>query len=124
MVTDPVCVRQTATIEEAELVAAWLEDSGVSATVVGQESLGVHAFGVTDRDGVHVLVADEPTAERAAALLLELDKQHPHSDGAASPEIEVKCEECGYVGMFAPDQRGSVEQCTECGGYIDVPEEP
>ena len=121
MAGDPICVRRTATVEEAEMVAAWLEECGVAATVVGQESLGVHAFGVTDRDGVHVMVADKPTAERAAALLVEHDKRHPPRDAAASV-VEAKCEECGFVGSFTPDQRGSVQQCTECGEFVDVPE--
>jgi len=124
MAGDPICVRRTATVEEAELVAGWLEEHGVATTVIGQESLGVHAFGITDRDGVHVMVADERAAEQAAALLVEHDKQHPSRAGASAAGVKVTCEECGHVDTFPADQRGSVQQCSECGEYVDVPEAP
>lgn len=123
MASDPICVRRTATVEEAELVAAWLEDGGVPATVIGQDSLGVHAFGVTDRDGVGIYVADEQAADQAKVLLAEHDKHHAHRADAAST-IEVTCEDCGHVGAFPLDQSGSVQQCAECGGFVDVPEAP
>ena len=120
----PVLIRRAKTIEEAEILIAWLDNRGVKATVLDPDSTGVFAFGVTDSEGVEVYVADEQTAERAKALLAEHDEEHGKtaSPGAEPTAlIEVKCEECGQLNSFESDLGGSVQECSECGAFMDVP---
>jgi len=120
MTTRPVVIRRTATVEEAEIIAAWLSEQGIKATVLDQASPGVFAFGVTDDEGVAIAVADEDTARRAASLLEEHDRRHVRT-GAASAAVEIVCEACQTVNRFPGHLRGMVQECTECGGFIDVP---
>jgi len=123
MPENPVCIRRTNTIEEAEILVFWLDDRGVKATVLDPDSTGVFAFGVTDPEGVEIYVADEETAERAKVLLAEHDKEReeptPADDTPAL--IEVKCDECGQRNSYPSDRAGSVQECTQCGAFIDVP---
>jgi hypothetical protein len=120
----PVLIRRTKTIEEAEILIAWLDEHGVKATVLDPDSTGVFAFGVTDPEGVEVYVADEETAEKAKVLLAEHDAERDRAasaEGAAAAPIELKCEECGEVNTFESDLAGTVQECAECGAFVDVP---
>ena len=51
MPSEPICVRRAATIEEAEIIVAWLDERGVMATIFDPSNPGVAAFGVTDLEG-------------------------------------------------------------------------
>ena len=121
---NPALIRRVNTVEEAEILIAWLDERGVKATILDPDSTGVFAFGVTDPEGVEVYAADEETAGAAKALLAEHDEER---DEAASPEaepaalIEVKCEECGQLNSFESDLGGTVQECSDCGAYVDVP---
>lgn len=120
---DPVLIHRTATLEEAEILIAWLDEQGVKATVLDPDSTGVFAFGVTDPEGVEIYVSDETTAERAKALLAARREEHAEAapGQAASVPLEVKCDECGQVNSFEPGLAGTVQECAECGAYVDVP---
>ncbi len=120
---NPVCIRRAATLEEARILIAWLEEQGVKAKVLDPDSTGVFAFGVTDTEGVEVYVADEKTAERAKTLLEEHDRKRTEAvtGAVASVPIEAKCDECGHVNSFSPDLAGKVQECAECGAFVDVP---
>ncbi len=118
MVNEPVCVRHADTVEEAGLIVAWLEEQGLEATIIGQDSPGVVAFGVTDREGVAVCVADAEMAERARSLL-ELHDAEP-KDGMPGTFLDVTCEDCGEVCSYSDELRGTVQECTACGAYVDV----
>lgn len=119
MAINPTCVRRTQTLEEAELIAAWLDEEGIEATVVGRESLGVHAFGATDLEGVGVFVADSEAAERAQALLEEHDRAR--EDAERDALVTVPCDACGEPNTFTEDCCDTVQECAACGEYIDVP---
>ncbi len=123
MSKNPVCIRRATTVEEAAIVVTWLEEQGVEATVIDPGNPGVMAFGVTDAEGIEVYVADTETAERARALLAEHDrkKEVGEESRSLSETIEVQCEKCGTTSDFGGDQRGTVQSCSKCGGYMDVP---
>ena len=123
MNSNPVCIRRTGTVEEAEILVAWLDAKGVKATIADPDSTGVFAFGVTDTEGVEIYVADEETAKRAKTLLAEHDKERDAaaSQEASSETVDVKCGECGQINAFRPEQRGTVQECEECNAFIDVP---
>ncbi len=120
---DPVCIRKVNSVEEAEIIAAWLEERGVEATVVDSSNPGVMAFGVTDLEGVAIYVADVETADRAKSLLAEHDEEHAAVTvtGSGVETMDVTCPECGRVGSFPVELRGTVQECPTCGTHIDVP---
>ena len=90
MASEPIIIRRTRTVEEADIIVAWLDENGVPANVLDHENPGVFAFGVTDTEGIAIAVADEELAERAKALLEAHDREH----AAAEPQgtVEVTCE--------------------------------
>jgi len=121
MADEPICIRHATTIEEAEIIVAWLEEQGIEATITDPSSTGVMAFGVTDPEGVEIYVADAQTAARAQAVLAEHDAA---DESAVTDEmIDVTCDECRHTNSFHSDYAGSTQECSECGSFIDVPGE-
>ncbi len=117
------CIRRTATIEEADVVVAWLEDRGIEATVMDRDNPGVFAFGLTDTEGVAICVSDEATAEKGQTLLVEHDRERDLAmvKAAADDDIEIACEECGQVNFYPAELTGTTQQCVGCNEYLDVP---
>ena len=124
MAGEPVIIRRTNTVEEADIIVAWLGEQGIEAKVYDHENPGVLAFGVTDSEGIEIYVADAETAERARKLLEQHDARRDAEEAKIpGSTIEVKCEECGHVNSLPGYTRGSVQECEECDAYIDVPEQ-
>ena len=123
MANEPILIRRTNTVEEADIIVAWLEERGVKATVPDRDNPGVLAFGVTDVEGIEIYVADAETAERARTLLVQHDRERGAESATAglADYVEVTCEECGQVNSFASDALGSVQECSQCGAFLDMP---
>ncbi len=121
MADETICVRHANTIEEAEIIVAWLEEQGIEATVTDPGSTGVMAFGVTDPEGIEICVADAETAVRAKVALAEHDRQQALDEDDAKAMIDVTCEECKQVNSFPSEYAGTTQECSECGSYLDVP---
>ena len=123
MSSKPICIRRTATLEEAQILVAWLAEHDVEATITDRDNPGAFAFGVTDTEGIEVFVKDEEMAQRAQELLAEHDRERAAQREAGGEDvvIEVTCDECECACSFPADQRGTVQECPECGAYIDVP---
>ena len=121
MANGPICVHKATTVEQADIIVAWLAEQGVTATIPDRDSFGTFAFGATDTEDVQICVADEATAERARALLAEHQKGHPAPADAHGAMVEVACEECKEMCSYPAEQRGSVQECPHCGAYVDVP---
>lgn len=122
MTDQPVCIRRVNTLEEAQLLVAWLDEHEIDATVVGAQNPGSLAFGVSDFEGIGVFVVDGSTAERTTELLAEHDAQSP----ASEPDdgyLDVTCDECGGVTTFQRDEVGTVQTCAACGAFVDVPDD-
>ncbi|UCE59922.1 MAG: DUF2007 domain-containing protein [Phycisphaerales bacterium] len=123
MADEPVMIRRTNTVEEADIIVAWLDEQGIEATVYDHENPGVIAFGVTDTEGIEIFVADAEIAERAKELLEEHDRLHAEEAAVTSGEtVQVQCEECGHLNSYSDELRGSVQECAECDAYVDIPE--
>ena len=123
MANDPIVIRRTSTVEEAEVIVAWLDAEGITATILDPDNPGAFAFGVTDAEGIAICVADAQAAQRASLLLAEHNKR----GGAASAKAgstgpTVQCSECGERNSFPSDVGGTVQQCAKCGAYLDMPE--
>ena len=122
MADNPVCIRRTSTVEEADIIVAWLAEQGVEAFIPDHENPGVLAFGLTDREGVEIFVPDQAKGDRAKALLEEHDQQHagnPTASGHAA--ITVTCDECHEDSTFPAEQADTVQECAQCGAHLDVP---
>lgn len=118
--SEPICIRRTSTMEEAEIIVAWLADNGLTARIVDQANPGVFAFGMTDHEGIAVCVSDAESAGRARTLLEEHDRNSAARWANAKP-IAVSCEDCGAANEFPAKLAGSVQECVACHAYIDVP---
>ena len=125
MSRDLTCVYRAADLGEADIVAAWLADQGVTVHVKNRNSaINVYVSSVAAPRGIEVCVADPAQVHRAKELLRKhagesaVKKLHD----AAGPEIEAVCEECGKASRFPFAQRGSVQTCPHCRQYVDVPQ--
>lgn len=123
MSRDMICVYRAADVGEADIVAAWLADQGITVHVKDRHAGSQVPLTVTPR-GIEVCVVDPAQVERALALVREhLEHRKEQTDKAASGRtIETVCEECGKSSRFPFEQRGSVQTCPHCLRYLDVPE--
>jgi hypothetical protein len=132
---DPVAIYTAASNLEASLVRDGLIEAEIEAFVVEDVSqAGVWMGGLVP--GIHKpqVWVDRADVARAKPVLLTFEQRAAErrdgsaaSAAAASP-IEVVCEECRSPASFPASMRGSVQECPECGAYIDVetdePSEP
>ena len=109
-------------VEEADLIVAWLADEGVNAWVKDRLMVATN-FGTLAIApiGVEVVVGDRETADRAAKLLAERDRQIAMSYGEVDKTVEAQCEECGSLSTWLARSGSRVEQCPKCRAYLDVP---
>ena len=119
MVHEPVCVHRAASLEEASIVRAWLEDQGIHTVVEDPANPGVLAFGVTDSEGIAVYVSDPLRAKEAEKLLADHQRQR-RLDVIGEGEVLVRCEGCGATLHFQAGARGTVQECGECGAFLDI----
>jgi hypothetical protein len=125
MQRDFVTVYHAASIGQADIIAAWLEQHGVRVFVKDRFTAGtIHFPQIIAPRGIEVCVIDCIDVERAQALLKShLDEiLRGRRQTPSGRQIEVVCEECGQTVRFPYELRGRVEDCPECGEMVDVPE--
>jgi len=120
-----VCVHHAATVSEADIVTAWLEEQGVPAFVKNRltaETLPID--GLRSKRGIEVCVADDETAEQAKILLEKHDRQveAEHPLPVDDLLIDTTCDACNAVLSFPLSSAGLTETCPDCGEYLDIPE--
>jgi hypothetical protein len=125
---DPSCVYVAANAAEAAVVANWLEHQDVPARVMetmthgGLEGLTAWT-GVSAR-GIEIWVERKEDTDRARVLLAEhkqtISSLLAHKESAGP--VDAICEDCGQTSEFPGGLRGTVQNCPNCGGYLDVPE--
>ena len=123
MPSEPFCIRRAATIEEAEIIVAWLDERGVMATILDPSNPGVAAFGVTDLEGVAICVKDQDAADLAKTFLAVHDRDRAMAAQAAESitSSEVACEECGNRVTTESRAPGTTLECPHCGAFVDAP---
>jgi hypothetical protein len=122
MSRDPACVYRAASITEADLVVAWLQEGGIPA--VGKDIAAATLYGslAVAPGGIGVCVVDSRDADRARALLEQRRNElNQGRRSSACGTIRATCEECGQSADFPADQRGTVQTCPYCREYVDVP---
>ncbi len=115
-----------ASVEEADIVVAWLHDRGVDAFVKNRHSATVFASLATTPKGVEVVVLDAMQADRAKQLLSEHADQLNQS-GPSLPRGKVfraVCEDCGRATDFPSELFGSVQTCPHCRANMDATDDP
>jgi len=125
MQRDLICVYRAADLGEADIVAAWLDDQGITVHVKNRHAAGTMQTPlIVAPKGIEVCVIDPEQVERAEALVrehLEHRKQKAN-EPAMGRTIEAVCEECGKASRFSFEQRSTVQTCPHCRQYLDVPE--
>ena len=72
MAQDLITVHNAGTLEEADIVIAWLDDRGVSAMVKDRNAIGTFSgIMAVSHNSVEVCVSDPAVAEKARDLLQE-----------------------------------------------------
>jgi len=127
MSRDMNCVYRAASVEEADIVVAWLVDRGISALVRDRHAIGtLNAPPAVAPKGIAVCVLNEEQAELAKMLLAEhtdeLKKNRAHIQ--PGKVFRVVCEECGRASDFPSELYGSVQNCPICRANMDVIEPP
>ncbi len=121
---DPVAVYNAANNIEATLVCNALLAAEIEAQVIEDDSVvGLSMYGPLaeiHKPQVWIARAD---IERAGPVLAEFERRaselRASEVNATTPPIEVVCE-CGVKTAFPASQRGSVQECSACGAYLDV----
>ncbi len=119
------CVYRASSVEQADIVVAWLAEQDVPAFVKDRNMAGGYvALAVAPR-GVEVCVTKPEDTLRAETLLkdhFELIKSR--SGIPVDKVIRVPCAECGRQAEFPGELYGTVQTCPSCGRNMDVGDPP
>jgi len=112
-------------LAEADIVAAWLEDQGITVHVKNRHAVGTMQTPlIVAPKGIEVCVVDPQQADQAKALVREHleHRKQKLDEPAMGRTIEAVCEECRKSSTFPFEQRGTVQNCPHCRQFLDVPE--
>ena len=118
------CVHSASSVEQADIVVAWLSDQGIAAFVKNR-NLAAESVGLpVPPRGIEICVADAQEATKAKDLL-RTHLESIKSRHGATPDkvIHVLCGECGKRVEFPGELFGTVQTCPSCGRNVDVGEE-
>jgi hypothetical protein len=125
---DPKCVYVANNLGVAETTVVFLGQNGIPAQVMNPMTLGglvgltwLSPTGVSSY-GIEVWVDNPAQADRAKELLqAQADfKSSKVEQADRSGDITALCDDCGKPSTFPGSQRGSVQNCPQCGAYMDV----
>jgi hypothetical protein len=122
---DPVAVYNAADNAEVYLVQNALADGGIEAFVAEDNSqVGTWALGLIPELHKPQVWVERADIERAKPILDEFERRKAElqtvNGEVSGPAIVAICEECEGQASFPASQKGSVQQCPHCGGYVDV----
>jgi hypothetical protein len=121
------CVYRAASVEEADIIVAWLAERSVQAFVKDRHAIGTIylAFAAAPK-GVEVCVLDPAQAGEARKLLQMHFDELSHRPQPVPPGkvFRAVCEECGRPTDFPSELYGSVQTCPNCRANMDVNEPP
>lgn len=104
-----------------EVPAAVVEDlSAVVLSVVGPTTLHRPRVWVSqcDKERSDALVAEyQANRLKRSTVVVPVD-----AEPTLTVPIKVECEDCGEITAFAADLKGSIQDCPECGEFLDVGE--
>lgn len=119
---DPVKIYSTNNNLEATMLADFLVENGVNAFAEMDDS-GILALVGAAFESEHCGVwIDKSQTEEAQQLIRQFEeKKHRHlKTDEVGTVITVQCDACGKSISFPASSRGTIEECPECGEYLDV----
>lgn len=122
---DPIAAYNAETNVDAMLVQRFLEDRGVEAFAVEDNSLvGYWMLGTLPEIHKPQVWVNRDDKERAAQLLLEYENlkklRDPDRTTHEPKSISVHCEHCGKDSQFSESLNKTVQDCPHCGSFVDV----
>ena len=128
---DPKCVFVADSPGRGEVIVLFLGENNIAAQVMDPETLGgflgltpLSSTGIS-ANGIEVWVHDLSDAERAKELIAQREgvlKEKAEKAAERTGTVQAKCDDCGKVSDFPAAQAGSVQECPNCGEYVDVPD--
>lgn len=120
---DPIAVYTAATNLEAHVIVNMLNDNGVPAFAVEDQSgASLWMFGTISQFHDPKVWIDKSSALEAGQLIhgFEKRKNERRNLSIRTQGLPVLCEACGKTATFPDTFDGTVQRCPECHTYIDV----
>ncbi|MFQ5462979.1 MAG: hypothetical protein ACE5E5_10180 [Phycisphaerae bacterium] len=127
MARDLICVTTVSTVEEGDVVVAFLESHGIDAHVSDRNTIGLSGLPPTrlfrkESAGIEVVVLGSQQADLAGKLLASRGELADAVDELAErTNMEAECGGCGETLWFCEEDTGGIEECPYCGREIEVP---
>ncbi len=130
-ISKPVAAYNAENYVEAQVLGTYLAQNGVEAyPTLDRSNAGLSTFGSLPEVFKHQVWIDESNVEAAQPLIAEYERERSRrqslsNDGLVSDgqPVDVVCEDCGKTTAFPASQRGTVQDCSHCGAYVDVGDE-
>jgi ribosomal protein S27E len=126
---DPRCVYVAESLGQADIVATMLEQNRIKAEVMDRHTQGgfegLSAIAAKG-NGVEVWVLDPTHTAEAIELIAEQEvarTTRTAARAASGKPVDVVCEDCGTATTFPAEQQGTVQDCPNCGAFVDVGED-
>ena len=127
---EPVAVYNAATNLEAHQLCNLLSDAGIEAFSTEDLSVvGGWYGGLVPEIHKPQVWVDRADVDRTVAILDHYESRLRELRPASTPEgaveespVDAVCEECGQQTSFPAGQLGSVQNCPNCGAFMDVGE--
>lgn len=123
---DPFAAYNASSNLEAHLVCTLLNESGIEAMVVEDQSLvGLWVGGTVSQIHKPQVFIERADIERARPLLSDYDRQNAdriaaQRKAASVDFIQMNCEHCQALLQFDGSLSGTVQLCPRCKKYVDV----
>jgi hypothetical protein len=117
----PIAIFTAKSNTEAWLACHHLQTAGINACVVeNNAATGFYFFG--GLPGIHQpqVWVDQPDAQRANEMLKEFVELNIKRNASMPKTIEAICEKCSKTTLFSSTLVGTVQECSQCGAYLDV----
>ena len=122
---DPIAVYTAATNLEAHVIVNMLNDNGVPAFAVEDQSgASLWMFGTISQFHDPKVWIDKSSVLEAGKLIDSFEKRQNErrNVSAQTQGLPVVCEACGKTTTFPNALNGTVQRCPQCDDFIDVGE--
>jgi hypothetical protein len=125
-IAKPTAIYRAENNIEVQMLCDHLERNGIASYVTTEDSIvGLWAFGLLPQIHTPKLWVDESNAEAARVLLAEYERDLLRRKAKvrvvdSNDSIQAECEDCGKATQFPESKRGTVQDCSHCGAYVDI----
>ena len=122
---DPIAVYTAATNLEAHVIVNMLNDNGVPAFAVEDQSgASLWMFGTISQFHDPKVWIDKSSVSEAEKLIDSFEKRQNERRNVSTQtqELHVVCDVCGKTTTYPGTLNGTVQRCPQCDTFIDVGE--